>query len=281
MMAELHSHSIYSRAKKIMVEGIDTPEEMILHAKKIGLDVLAITDHDTIEGNLKAQRFAKKEGIVLIPAAEITTKHGHIVALGIQEVPDKYISFHEALDFVRSQGGIAVAAHPFDVKNEGVGKLCLQCDAFEVFNAINIEHISNWKASWIAKRYKFKGLTAASDAHCKEMMGHGITEIHTDDHSIDSILKNIKKGNTTIHIKYIPTKIIMEWALMRLKDSYSLVLDYANQNYRWPKRVACKKLLRLVDKSPGKIDYMFRMFTYFGLANVFVYKAIREILRIE
>lgn len=267
-----------------LTESLSTPEEMILYAKQTGIHALAITDHDTLEGNLKTQSFAKKQGIILIPAAELSTTRGHVVALGIQELPklkiEKCFEFYEALDSIRSQGGIAVAAHPYDAKNEGVGSLCLNCDAIEVFNALNIEHISNWKAAWVAKQHGFKGLTSASDAHWHRMIGHGVTEVHTDSDEISSILKNIRKGNTTLHTRYVPTKLIMEWALTRFKDSYTMTLDYINQTYKWPKRIAYKKLLALTTKSPGKIDYMFRMMTYFALANVFAYKAIREVLRI-
>jgi predicted metal-dependent phosphoesterase TrpH len=169
MLAELHSHTTFSKMRGKLTEGMNCPEEMILHAKRIGLDAIAITDHDVIDGNLGAQSFAKKNGMILIPAAELSTTRGHVVALGIQELPKHKISgkkfdFYEALDFIREQGGISVAAHPFDAKNEGVGNLCLKCDAIEIFNALNIEHISNWKASWLVKQHGFRGVTAASDA---------------------------------------------------------------------------------------------------------------------
>jgi hypothetical protein len=129
-----------------------------------------------------------------------------------------------------------------------------------------------------AGKHKFPSV-ANSDAHCSMMIGYGRTDIHCNE-DIDSILKAIKKGNTTIQTQYIPTKIIMEWAVTRLKISYAYTLDYMNKNYRWPKKMVYKKLLGLVNKSPGHIDYLFRLITYFSLGNVFVYRAFREILMI-
>jgi len=278
MWAELHCHSTHSTGNRIMLEGLNTPQHMVRHAKRIGLDIIAITDHDTVRGGVEAEKYTKQYGIIVIPGEEVTTVDGHVLALGIRETVPKLLSVEETLERIREQGGIGVASHPFDVKNEGVGKLALKCDAMEAFNALNVERISNWKAAMFAKRYRVPSI-ANSDAHCSMMIGYGRTDIRSDA-DIDSILNAIKKGRTTLQTQYIPTKIIMEWAVERLKVSYAYTLEYMNENYRLPKRVVYKKLLGLVNKSPGKIDYLFRLITYFSLGNVFIYRAFREILRI-
>jgi hypothetical protein len=251
---------------------------MVAHAKAIGLDVVAITDHDTVKGGLEAKRYARKYGVVVIPGAEITTISGHLLALGITENIPKLMAVEETLEKIHRQGGIGIASHPFDVGNEGMGKLALKCDAMESFNALNVERISNWKAALLAKNHKFPSV-ANSDAHCSMMMGYGRTNILSSD-DIDDIFDAIKKGNTELQTRYIPTKIIMEWAVERLKVSYAYTVNYMNKNYRWPKRTFYRKLLGLVNKSPGNIDYLFRLITYFSLGNVFLYRAFREVLRI-
>jgi predicted metal-dependent phosphoesterase TrpH len=252
---------------------------MVRVASKIGLDALALTDHDTIAGIPEARSATKKYGILLIPGAEISTASGHMLALGIQEPIKRGLPVEETLDAIHAQGGIGIASHPFDVKNEGIGKLAIHCDAMEVFNAINLERISNWKAALFASKHKLKTV-AASDAHCAAMLGYGCTEIRAE-RDLDAVLRAIAKGRTTLYTQYVPTKLIMDWAVARLKASYAQILSYINANYRWPKRYVCKKLLALVEKSPGKIDYLFHILAYLGLGSVFVYKAIRETFRMD
>ncbi|MBI5060738.1 MAG: PHP domain-containing protein [Candidatus Aenigmarchaeota archaeon] len=278
MLAEMHCHSTYSTGKRILLEGLNTPQQMVACAKKKGIDIVAVTDHDTIRGGLEAAKYAKKYGIIVIPGAEITTRSGHVLALGIKKDILPSLSVEETIERIHAQGGIAIASHPFDVGNEGVGNLALKCDALEAFNAINLERISNWKARLFANKYKFPSV-ANSDAHCAEMIGYGRTEIYSSE-SIDDIFDAIQKGRTKMHAQYIPTKVVMEWSVKRLKVSYAFTLNYMNENYRWPKRAVCAKLLGLVKKSPGNIDYLFRLIAYFSLGNLFVYKAFREILMV-
>jgi 3',5'-nucleoside bisphosphate phosphatase len=63
--ADLHSHSRAS-------DGVDTPTELIRNAADAGLTVLALTDHDTVDGWAEAAEAARDQGIQLIPGAEIS-----------------------------------------------------------------------------------------------------------------------------------------------------------------------------------------------------------------
>ncbi len=77
---DLHCHSTFS-------DGVLTPEELIKRAKKQGVDVLALTDHDTVTGLKEAQAQAIKSNLKLISGVEISVswqgKLIHIVALNI------------------------------------------------------------------------------------------------------------------------------------------------------------------------------------------------------
>lgn len=75
MRIDLHSHSRAS-------DGTDTPAELVRAAVAAGLDVLAITDHDTSEGWDEAAREARSAGLTLLRGMEISTLHnGHGVHL--------------------------------------------------------------------------------------------------------------------------------------------------------------------------------------------------------
>ena len=131
---DLHLHSCHSG------EAFGTIEEIVLRAKSVGLDGFALTDHNTISGNAEARRIAKKHGLIFIPACEIKTTAGDIIALGIKKEIPKGLSAEETIERIHKQGALAVAAHPFAVflhPKCGVGKRVydLALDALEVFNA--------------------------------------------------------------------------------------------------------------------------------------------------
>ncbi len=278
MLAELHSHTYYSRGTKVLYEGLNSPEEMVRHAKSLGLDAIAITDHDTIKGCSGVRRLSKKYDILVIPGEEISTADGHLVALGINEFVPPRLGIEETMELVHGQGGIGIAAHPFAFNRKGLGSLAKKCDAMEVFNALNLERIANLKNRYFAEKHNIPK-TAGSDAHCLSMIGYGMTDIRAS--GIDNALRAIKKGKTDVIGRYPPTNVIMDWSVSRLKLSYAYVIDYMNRNYKWPKRTVGRKLLGLVEKSPGNIDYLFRMFAYMSLGSTVIYSTVRQILGVK
>ena len=91
-------------------DGGGTPEQVAAAAKRAGLRFVFITDHN----NLDAKPFeGEHDGVLVVVGTEISTTAGHVVGLGI---PDPVYRFSgdalDALDDVRSLGGVAFAAHP-------------------------------------------------------------------------------------------------------------------------------------------------------------------------
>ena len=70
MNIDLHTHSNRS-------DGTDTPTELVENAKKAGLDVVALTDHDTTVGWDEAQEAADRIGITLVKGIEVSTAIDH------------------------------------------------------------------------------------------------------------------------------------------------------------------------------------------------------------
>jgi len=86
-MIDLHVHSIIS-------DGMDTPSEIIRKAKRIGLDALALTDHDCIAGLEEAELEAHRLGVKFVKGIEFSVTYGdnrliHILGLGIN--PDNEV----------------------------------------------------------------------------------------------------------------------------------------------------------------------------------------------
>ncbi|MFH0949438.1 MAG: PHP domain-containing protein [Candidatus Aenigmatarchaeota archaeon] len=271
-LCELHCHTNFSHGKKIFHDGLDDPKDMVRHASSIGLNAVAITDHDTIEGALKAKRVEKKYGIEVIIGEEVSCKDGHILAYGIQELVRPGLGIDETLDNIHEQGGIAIASHPFDIRGCGLKELAGKCDAIEIFNAISIDRITNFKCRAFAEKKRMPFI-AGSDAHHKSMMGYGMTVVNSN----DNVLKAIKKGRVEIFTKYTPVNIFVFYAVNRLKLSYDETIAYMEKNYIRPKLFLGKKLLTLVEKSPGRIDKLFNFFAYIGLGAVVTYEISREL----
>jgi len=185
---DLHVHTNCS-------DGINSPEEVLKHAKSIGLDGIAITDHDTLKGSKRVRSLAKKLGIILVPGVEITTPYGDILALGVDEIFSGGPS--EIIKKVRAAGGIAVLAHPYGGfwrRSFAEMKVAKEFDAIEVFNAVTGDNFgleANVKAMELAKRLKKPGI-AGSDAHTLDMIGTAVTKAKGD------IIDAIRKGTAKI-----------------------------------------------------------------------------------
>lgn len=67
MRADLHTHTFLS-------DGILSPEDVVRYAKRIGLDYIAITDHDTLAGVVPACTYGRKIGISVIAGVEISSR---------------------------------------------------------------------------------------------------------------------------------------------------------------------------------------------------------------
>lgn len=148
--------------------------------------MIAVTDHDTVEGALEAADLAPQYGVETVVGAEITTREGHLLGLFLNKTVPAGLSLSESIAAVHEQGGVAVAAHPYDPICFGVLNpwrrvlseeqvLSLPYDAMEVFNACLPVSSANSKAVGLARRAG-TGRVAGSDAHSADTVGLGITE---------------------------------------------------------------------------------------------------------
>lgn len=274
MKIELHSHTHYSHQTKVFYDGVNSPKEMVRAAARKELDSIVISDHDTLEGYHKAKQHAKKYGIDVVCGEEVTSRDGHILAVGISEVVPPKLSAEETVDLIRQQGGIAISTHPFDIKGVGLKEKAKLCDAVEVFNAQNLDRISNIRARNFVTAHNLAE-TAGSDAHSTDMLAHAFVEVNAT--NLDGILRSIKKNKAVLHTEYMPLHIIRDMSVRRLQLSYDYVTEYIEDNYWMPKRFVAKKLLSLVNHYPGKITHLFRLFTYLSLGGVITYSFFKTL----
>lgn len=81
-------------------------------AARFGLDLIAITDHDEVRGALKARDLAHRYGVHVVPGVEVATAEGHLLALFVEETPQRGLALEATLGQIGELGGLAIAAHP-------------------------------------------------------------------------------------------------------------------------------------------------------------------------
>lgn len=184
--ADLHVHTTYSR------DSVITPKQLVFYAKKSGLNAVAVTDHDKVEG---AQKIAKQTDFLIIPGTEVSSMHGHIVGLNVHELIPRGLSADETVDRIHDAGGIAIACHPFALMKGSVGKhVSGKFDAVETINASAFPfNRATSKADQLAERLKLPKV-AGTDAHYGPVIGQAYTLIDSEP-NVEAIVKAIKNGN--------------------------------------------------------------------------------------
>ena len=108
--ADLHIHSTYS-------DGIPTIEQILKHTElHTDLDVIAITDHNVIDGSLGARDLWARGSyrFDFIVGEEVSTNEGHLLALFIEKHIPSHLSMERSIDLIHDQGGLAIVVHPLN-----------------------------------------------------------------------------------------------------------------------------------------------------------------------
>ncbi len=177
--ADLHVHTTYS-------DGTVTPIDVLnSYALREGIRVLAITDHDTMDGAIEAASFAADHPdlfgrLQVIVGEEVTSRDGHVIALFLKEWIPPGMSAADTVRAVHEQGGLAIAAHPYTNLMRwtglvGVGDLIrtVPFDGVETRNSNFTEVLSNRKAE---RNAGTKARIGSSDGHFMDAVGLCWTE---------------------------------------------------------------------------------------------------------
>jgi len=170
-------------------DGWPSPADLVDHVvRNTDLNVIAVTDHDTIEGAQRAAEHAqqRRRNVEVIVGEEVSSRDGHILALFLDRRVRPGMSAAATVHAIHDQGGLAVAAHPFwrtqrqvrpGGKVHGVGWLAAELD----FDAIEVENATPgfFVFNQLAHRLTL-GLGApelgSSDAHILDAIGRAFTE---------------------------------------------------------------------------------------------------------
>ena len=220
----MHVHTTYS-------DGAAAPEDVLnYYALNSEVRVLAITDHDTLDGALRAKEYAEQHPdlyseLDIIVGEEVSSRDGHILGLYLNEWIPPGMSAVETVEAIHRQNGVAIAAHPYTSWMQfmglvGVGDLIKEVpfDAVEVRNSNFTEVFANKKAD--ANR-SGKAQIGASDGHFLDAVGLCYTEFPGE---TAADLRNAIEHRTTIAggaCYGVPT--LMRYVMDRLRKGDKLL----------------------------------------------------------
>jgi len=196
--ADIHLHTTYSRA-------FMTPEELVDYVlSQTELRLIAITDHNSIQGGLDARAYLKKhkhrDGLDIIVGSEIKSADGHILGLFLEQDIPHLLSAAETIAAIHDQKGLAIAAHPFThwLKRLGMNGLGskirhLSLDAVETRNSSFTEIYSNCITKTLNYYWQRLPETGGSDAYILPMVGKTYTLFEGE--TIQDFYQAITDGN--------------------------------------------------------------------------------------
>ncbi|HEV8516174.1 MAG TPA: PHP domain-containing protein [Candidatus Limnocylindrales bacterium] len=166
VLVDLHCHTSAS------YDSLSSPASVVRVAHERGLSHLAITDHERIDGALRARDAAPRE-LAVIVGEEVRSRDGDVVGLFLERAVPAGQATLDTIAAIHDQGGLAGIAHPFDrFRASGLARLpeaereaVLEAiDYLEIFNARVPYPAANERAATLAAAHAVPGV-AASDAH--------------------------------------------------------------------------------------------------------------------
>ena len=203
MLIDLHTHT-----KPLSWDSYLEPDDLIERSRAAGLDGICLSEHDYFWKPEDVAELAKRHDYLVLPAIEINTDDGHILAYGL----DKYVygmhRSHELARHVEKMNGAMIAAHPYRrqmpwyVEDErGYEEALVRasrntayqyCAALEAINGRG----STKETEFSRRLVELMGMrgTAGSDAHARIDIGRCATRFERDIGTIEDLIEELKAG---------------------------------------------------------------------------------------
>lgn len=210
LKADFHMHTRFSPDSEV------SPERLVERCLEVGLDCIAVTDHNTVEGAIAVRELAP---FTVIVGEEVRSAQGEITGLFLKETIPPDLPPVETARLIKDQGGIVSIPHPFDrfrsevISSAALDEITAYADIVEVFNARNNMSADDRKAEEYAREH---GLltSAVSDAHTTMELGRTYTEMPDFDGSPEDFKRALaeatlvgKRMSPLIHVATSFTRI--------------------------------------------------------------------------
>lgn len=180
---DLHLHSRWSHDSGTSLD------QLVARCREVGLDHIALTDHNTAEGALRLHELHPALGIV---GEEVRTTEGEVVGLFLERSIPRGLRPERVLDEIHEQGGLTYLVHPFDRFRASwaphrVAELADRIDIIEVYNAWSSAR-DNEAAARICSELG-KVAATGSDAHHPRELGLSWMEMEAFEGPADFLRK--------------------------------------------------------------------------------------------
>ncbi len=215
MKIDLHCHTLYS------YDAASSPERMIKQAIEMGLDGVAITDHENTKGWKETLEIGKKMNFIVVLGEEIKTNKGDVLGLFMKEQIDGYKKDPRwVMEEIKKQGGLVIIPHPFHGSEEfkdDITKYLDLIDGIEVFNGRKPSSSPDKKAYEFAQKHNL-AMTGGSDSHYYKGIGYAYTQCEAK--TIEELKDCILQRKTSVEGKkspliYIVTPLLTKMGLLR------------------------------------------------------------------
>ena len=180
---DFHMHSRYSH------DSTTTLEQLAARAREVGLDRIALTDHNTAEGAL---RFVVEEPELAIAGEEVKTTEGEVIGLFITGPLRTWQKPEFVMDQIHEMGGLVYVPHPFDRwrANFMPHRLVALADRIDIIEGYNqwADAGANAAAEKMAADLKLP-IAYGSDAHSPAELGHSWIEVEPFEGPADLLAK--------------------------------------------------------------------------------------------
>lgn len=210
LKADLHIHTAYS------ADAVTSIQDVVARCLKVGINCIAVTDHNTILGALKVRELAPFPVIV---GEEIATRSGEIIGYFLNEEVPARLSAAETVRRIKEQGGLVCIPHPFDrlrlaaLRRQELVALLPHIDIIEVFNSRVMLTNDNLSARLFALTYSLPA-SAGSDAHTAAEIGNAFVqmpEFNDKEGFLHSLSQGVIMGNRAspmVHLWSIWAKLM-------------------------------------------------------------------------
>jgi predicted metal-dependent phosphoesterase TrpH len=175
--ADIHMHTNLG-------DGWASPARVVAEAVRRGLHLIAVTDHDHIEGAKRVEELLAQQNssLQMITGVEVSTRQGHLLGLFLKKAPKAMRSVEESIDAIKEQGGIVIVPHPLGrlVPSLSRAKIDTLLEKGYAIDGIEIYNPSPANASMrptvrVANQQWGLAETGGSDAHFWQHIGSAYT----------------------------------------------------------------------------------------------------------
>jgi predicted metal-dependent phosphoesterase TrpH len=211
LKADFHMHSHFSPDSEM------APKRIVRKCQKVGLNCIAVTDHNTTKGAFAAREFAD---FMVIIGEEVGTSEGEVTGLFLEEDIPRGLTPVETAKRIKDQGGLVSVPHPFDrfrssvITRRGLEEVLPYIDIIEGFNARNNLDADNRKAQEFAKEHSLI-TSGVTDSHTAIELGRTYVEMAEFDGTPEGFLASLAQG--TIHARKMTPLIHVVTTLTKIE----------------------------------------------------------------